>query len=296
MSGLPCRKRGPEMQIDAHQHFWRLADRVGQWPPVSLGQIHRDFLPHDLLPTLATAGVDGTILVQSRATLADNSFMLELAAQHDFILGVVGWVDLKDSHATMQITRLAQHPKFKGVRPMLQNLPDPDWINDTALTPAIQAMLHHHLSFDALVLPHHLPSLAGFARRNPSLPIVIDHAAKPLIAIGQDEPWQTDLAALAALPNVSCKLSGLLTEAGARTDIEALAPYVNTILNHFGPERVIWGSDWPVLRLAGDYQAWREMAEHLCARWHALHAPAANTFSAMREAIFGANAQRFYRL
>jgi len=284
------------MQIDAHQHFWRLADRTGQWPPASLSEIHRDFLPHDLLPTLVTSGVAGTILVQSRAALADNNFMLELALQHDFILGVVGWVDLKDTHAAMQITRLAQYPKFKGLRPMLQNLPDPDWINDTALTPAIQAMLQHKLSFDALVLPAHLVPLAVFARRYPALSIVIDHAAKPLIATGQDEPWQTDLAALAALPNVSCKLSGLLTEAGTRTEIEALAPYVNTVLNCFGPGRVIWGSDWPVLRLAGDYQVWREMAEHLCARWHKLHAPAGSTFAAVREAIFGGNAQRFYRL
>ena len=284
------------MQIDAHQHFWRLADRQGQWPPATLGAIHRDFMPADLLPMLATSGIGGTILVQSEASLDDNGFMLELAEKHDFILGVVGWVDLKNAHAPMQIARLARRQKLKGLRPMLQDLPDPNWIDDAALAPAIEAMVQHALCLDALVLPSHLPALAAFAARYPALSMVIDHAAKPLIAAGQIEPWQTDLSALAALPNVACKLSGLLTEAGTRTDADALAPYVNTLLDHFGPERVIWGSDWPVLRLAGDYQVWREMAEHLCARWHKLHAPAGSTFAAVREAIFGGNAQRFYRL
>ena len=154
-------------------------------------------------------------------------------------------------------------------------------------------MVQHALCLDALVLPDHLSALRAFAARYPDLSIVVDHAAKPLIAVGCVEPWRTGLAALAALPNVSCKLSGLLTEAGTRTDADALAPYVNTLLDYFGPERVIWGSDWPVLRLAGDYRAWRVMAEGLCARWHA---PQGSDFEPVREAIFGGNAQRFYRL
>jgi len=284
------------MHIDAHQHFWRLADRLGQWPPATLDAIHRDFMPGDLLPMLATSGIAGTILVQSQASLEDNHFMLELAEKHDFILAVVGWVDLKNAHAPMQIARLAQRPKFKGVRPMLQDLPDPQWIDDAVLEPAIEAMVQHALCLDALVLPVHLPALAAFAERYPALSIVIDHAAKPPIAAGQVEPWQTDLAALAALPNVSCKLSGLLTEAGTRADADGLAPYVSTLLEHFGPERLIWGSDWPVLKLAGDYRAWRVMAEGLCARWHARRAPQGSHFERVREAIFGGNAQRFYRL
>ena len=284
------------MHIDAHQHFWRLADRIGLWPPANLSAIYRDFLPGDLQPLLAASGIAGTILVQSQASAKDNDFMLTLAEQHDFIRGVVGWVELKDVQAPMQIARLAQHPKFKGLRPMLQDLPDPHWLDDAALSPAVDAMVRHGLSFDALVLPGHLPTLATFAERYPDLPIVIDHAAKPAIASARNEPWQSDLAVLATRPNVFCKLSGLLTEAGTRTDADALAPYVDTVLDCFGPERVLWGSDWPVLRLAGDYRAWRVMAEGLCARWHARRVTAESSFPAVREVIFGANAQRFYRL
>jgi len=287
------------MQIDAHQHFWRLAERIGEWPSANLAAIHRDFLPDDLQPVLAHAGIAGTVLVQSRPALADNTFMLDLADQHAFIRGVVGWVDLKHVDAPQHLARLAQHPKFKGVRPMLQDLPDPDWIDDPSLEPAIAALLRHGLSFDALVLPIHLPALARFARRYPGLPIVIDHAAKPYIAAQQSEPWRRDLAVLAGLPNVFCKLSGLLTEAGTRTDADSLAPYVNAVLDGFGSQRVMWGSDWPVVRLVDQYEAWHTLAVQLCASWHARHAPPAgadDTFAAVRAALFGGNAQRFYRL
>lgn len=270
------------MVIDAHQHFWLMKDRAGQWPPPSLTAIYRDFLPADLSPLLAQAGVSGTVLVQTMETATDTDFMLELAENSDFIRGVVGWVDMKSSDAATEIARRAKHPAFKGVRPMLQDLEDIAWIDDPALDAAAEALVEHGLVFDALVLPPHLPHLLSFVRRYPQLPVVIDHGAKPLIATGHYADWRRDMAALAALQNVSCKLSGLLTERGEQRP-EAVRPYAETILELFGADRVIFGSDWPVLRLAGDYQEWLDFCREIV--------PATDD-----AAVFGGNAARFYSL
>lgn len=270
------------MRIDAHQHFWRIADRQGQWPPAELAAIHRDFMPEDLRPLLREAGVDGSVLVQTMESEADTAFMLDLADRHDFVAGVVGWTDLKAADAPEAIARLAQYRKLKGFRPMLQDIADDNWIDDPALQPALVAMIEHGLVFDALVLPRHLDALLTFARRATRLPIVIDHGAKPPIAEGRFIDWYARMQALADLPNVHCKLSGLLTEAGEQKP-QAIRPYAETILDLFGPTRVIWGSDWPVLRLAGEYRAWLEQCLDIVPRQH-------------HGAIFGANAARFYNL
>jgi L-fuconolactonase len=201
------------MRIDAHQHFWHLADRVGAWPPPELAAIHRDFAPGDLRPLLQAGGVAGTVLVQSLPTAADTAFLLDLADRHAFVQGVVGWVDLKAPDAAAQIGALAQHPRLVGLRPMLQDLAD-DWLDDPVLDPAVAAMRSHGLCFDALVRPPQLPALWRFASRHAELLIVIDHAAKPAIGAARLHPWRDDLARLADLPRVHCKLSGLLTEAG----------------------------------------------------------------------------------
>ncbi|APW43778.1 amidohydrolase family protein [Rhodoferax saidenbachensis] len=277
------------MLIDAHQHFWRLADRAGHWPPPALAPIHRDFLPVDLAPLLAQTGVAGTVLVQSLPTMADTRQLLQLAAQHSVVKGVVGWVDLLAPDAPSQITELARHRQLKGLRPMLQDLPDTRWIAQAALAPAIHAMQAHGLVLDALVLPQHLGALLEFAQRFADLPIVIDHAAKPEIARGLLDPWRQDMAALAALPHVHCKLSGLLTEAGVHTHPPALKPYVDHLFATFGPERLIWGSDWPVLNLATQYPDWLAMAQTLCQAQPGMD----ETHMA---SIFGGNARRFYRL
>lgn len=270
------------MRIDAHQHFWLMAARQGEWPTPELSPIYRDFLPPDLLPLLLESGIDGTVLVQTLSSEADTAFMLDLAAKYSFIRGVVGWTDLKAPDAPQRVQALASHPKLKGLRPMVQ-AEAADWLDDPAIDPAAAAMAEWGLSFDALVLPPHLPSLLRFARRHPSLPIVIDHAAKPDIAGGGTPGWAEDMAALAALPNVRCKLSGLLTEAGERTGIDDLHPYVERLIALFGTDRLLWGSDWPVLRLAGDYPGWLEMCRQLV--------PAA-----AHGAVFGGNAATFYRL
>lgn len=277
------------IRIDAHQHCWQLAARAGQWPPASLAPIHRDFAPNDLAPLLARHGIATTVLVQSLPSTADTRFLLDLADATPFIGGVVGWVDLKAADAAAQIAALARHPKLKGLRPMLQDLADDDWIADPQLARAVAAMQAHGLTLDALVLPRHLPVLLTFAQTYPALPVVIDHAAKPAIAGGDAasiEAWRTDLARLAALPQVSCKLSGLVTEAGPNWDVALLRPFVEYVLDVFGAHRVLWGSDWPVLNLASDYAGWIAASEQLLAHLD----------EADRARIFGLNARRFYRL
>ena len=283
MSGRdPIRSRSG--RVDAHQHFWQLAARAGAWPPPALTPIYRDFHPDDLAALLHQNGVAATVLVQSLPDEADTRFMLDLADHHAFIGAVVGWVDLKAPAAAARIAALAAHRKLRGLRPMLQDLDDDGWIDDHALAPAVDAMLRHGLRFDALVLPRHLPSLLAFARRHPELPIVIDHLAKPAMGAVPDARWLHDMARLAAEPRVECKLSGMVTEAGPEWTVEQLAPYARHVLEVFGPERVMWGSDWPVLRLASDYTAWMDASEALLAHLD----------PAQRDAVFGLNAMSFY--
>lgn len=270
------------MIIDAHQHFWLLKDRNGGWPPPELAAIHRDFLPADLAPEIEAAGVGGTILVQSMPSVEDTRFMLGLAEKSDTILGVVGWVDMKAADAPQVIADLAKAPKLKGLRPMLQDIAAPDWIDDPALEPAVEAMMAHHLVFDALVLEPHLVALHAFARRHPGLPVVIDHGAKPRIATGHYRDWRHAMLRLSELDNVCCKLSGLLTEAGGQKP-EALRPYIETILELFGADRVIWGSDWPVVNLAGSYAGWIAQCRAIVPETD-------------HDAVFGGTARRFYGL
>ncbi len=270
------------MRIDSHQHFWLMERRQGQWPPPDLAAICHDFLPVDLEPVLKAAGINGTVVVQSLPEVDDTLFLLDLARQNDFILGVVGWVDMKAADASETIAALAQHPELKGIRPMLQGIEDTDWIDDPVLAPAVAAMIAHDLAFDGLILPRHMAPLTRFAERYPDLRIVVDHGAKPLIAQGKYVEWRQRLAALACLPNVSCKLSGLLVEAGDQRP-EAVRPYAETIFELFGEKRTIWGSDWPVVNLVSDYRTWLDQCLDIVPAEH-------------HDAVFGGNAMDFYRL
>lgn len=282
------------MRIDAHQHYWQIDARSGCWPPRELEAIHRDFGPQDLAPELAAARIDGTVLVQSLPTEADTHYLLRLAEQTPTVCAVVGWLDLKAADAAGKVAAFAAHPKARGLRPMLQDLPDDAWIDDPALNRAVAAMIERDLRFDALVLPRHLGPLYRFARRYPDLRIVIDHGAKPPIALGEVEPWLSLMSSLAQLSNVHCKLSGLWTEAGAAADDEAIGarvyPYVRVLADLFGPARLMWGSDWPVLRLASGregYGQWLAACERDCARLLGSEA---------LPAVFGGNAGKFYRV
>ncbi|PZR33290.1 amidohydrolase [Caulobacter segnis] len=273
------------MLIDAHQHFWRIGQNDCVWPTPDLAAIHRDFGPEDLR---AAAGPDlvGAVTVQSQPSDADTDWLLQLAQDEPLVLGVVGWVDLLSPRAPERIAALAAHPKFKGVRPMLQNLPDDAWIARPDLAPAIDVLVAHDLSLDALVFTRHLPHLLSLATRRPDLRIVIDHGAKPPIAQDAFDDWAEAMSRLAALPQVHCKLSGLLTEARPDQAPEAIAPYAEKLIALFGPDRLMWGSDWPVVNLAANYADWRDQARGFAD----LQAPA------VAQAVFADVARRFYRL
>lgn len=256
--------------IDAHFHIWRPARGDYGWLTPALGALYRDVALEDWRREAQPCGVTAGILVQAAPTEAETAFLLQQAAGAGDVLGVVGWVDLLAADAPQRIAALATHPKLRGLRPMLQDIADPDWILQEALAPALRAMQAHGLAFDALVRPVHLPRIAELARRHPGLRIVVDHGAKPAVAQRQWEDWQQGLGALAALPQVFCKLSGLWTEAAAGAPVALLDPYIDEIQRLFGPRRMLWGSDWPVLELAGGYAAWHAAAARRLRdpRWH----------------------------
>ena len=247
--------------LDSHMHFWRIGGPGHSWPDADWPLIHRDFLPDDLRAEAASLDLIGSVLVQSQGDDRDTDWMLAL--DDPLIRAIVGWVDLAHPQAPRRIAELARQPKIRGLRPMLQGIADTDWILQPGLDPAIEAMLAHGLRFDALVQPRHLNTLHRFATRWPELPIVIDHAAKPYAARGELDPWRDEIAALATLPNIWCKLSGLRTEQAPGQPYEVLRPYVTHLVACFG-ERLMWGSDWPVLRHAGDsYEDWVDATREL---------------------------------
>jgi L-fuconolactonase len=247
------------MIIDSHQHFWRIGANGCVWPTPDLSAIYRNFMPMDLEAESASVGLSGSVLVQSQESGEDTDWLISLAEATPFVKAVVGWADLKTPEAPARIAALAVRPKLRGLRPMLQSLPE-DWILDPTIAPAIEAMQAHSLTFDALIYTRHLPSLRLLASRYPALPIVIDHGAKPPIAGGKIEVWREEIAETARSPNIFCKLSGLLTEAAPNQPKDALAPYIAHLVSVFGAERLMWGSDWPVLNLAGGYQEWFDLA------------------------------------
>jgi L-fuconolactonase len=273
------------MIVDAHQHFWDPARGDYDWLKPD-NPIHRVFGTDDLRPLLNQAGVDATILVQAAPTAAETGYMLGIARATPWVLGVVGWIDLESTDAADQVRQRAVDPLFLGVRPMLQDLPDPDWILRPGLTPALNAMAAEGLVFDALILSHQLSAITELARRHPQLSMVLDHAAKP--RMGEADAmmaWAKGIEALAALPNVTCKVSGLLTElrpGGTRDDVVRA---IGVLFDAFGAQRLLWGSDWPVLTLAGEYTDWFELVRE---------AIAAKDAGAVA-AVMGGNAVRLYR-
>jgi len=272
------------MRIDAHQHFWRLARGDYGWLTPRLAPIYRDFGIEDLRPHLAVAGIAGTVLVQAAPTEAETEFMLAVAGESGgLVKAVVGWIDFEASDAPRRLERLARNALLRGVRPMMQDIPDTDWMLNPRLDPAFRAVIDLGLRFDALVQPRHLTNLRRLLDRYPGLDVVIDHAAKPRIA-GDREPWAADMRAIARETAAWCKLSGLVTEASATWTVADLQPYTDHLLACFGAERLIWGSDWPVVELAGGYGRW----------WTATEAVLRPLDRTGRERLLGENAVRFY--
>lgn len=274
--------------VDAHQHYWRPARGDYGWLTPALGVLHRDWLPADLRPLLAASGVAATVLVQAAATEAETAELLRIAAAEPSVAGVVGWVDLEAHDAPARIDALVARAggRLLGLRPMLQDLDDADWIARPALDAAFEAMSAHGLVLDLLARPAHLAAARERLLRQPRLRAVLDHCGKPGIAAGADPRWQAGIAALARDTGAYCKLSGLLTEAPPGAGLDMLSPWVEHVFACFGPQRVLWGSDWPVLNLAGAYACWLELARELVRR----HAPGAEA------AVFAGNARALYAL
>ncbi len=272
--------------VDAHQHFWTLSRGDYGWLTPDLEPLYRDFGPGDLRPLLAEAGIARSVVVQAAPTVAETRFLLALADEVEFVAGVVGWVDFEAPDAAATIAGLAQNPALVGLRPMIQDIPDPGWMLRSGLSAAFEQMSASRLVFDALVRPAHLPNLRRLLDRHPDLRVVIDHAAKPDIAGGALEPWARELEGLAHGTDACCKLSGLVSEAGDDPSCARIAPYAERLLALFGAERLLWGSDWPVLTLACGYADWREMTARLLE-------PLAPK---ERDAILGGTAERCYGL
>lgn len=277
------------MRIDAHQHFWDPARGDYGWMPKDDPILTRRYDPAELEPQLRAAGIDATVLVQAAPTVAETDYMLDIADRTPWIKGVVGWVDFENPAALEDMRRLARHPKFKGLRPMIQDLPQDDWMLRDDVQWAYRALCDLGLRFDALGFPRHIPHFRTLLKRYPTMPVVLDHFLKPQIrdpdpAAFRD--WADGMSRLADESFACVKFSALITEADTDWSVAALRPYVEHIFDRFGAERVMWGSDWPVCRLRSEY-----------ADWHASALALTEGLSDIdRALIFGGTAAGFYAL
>lgn len=272
------------MRLDAHQHFWSYDAAQYPWiPPGS--PLHRSWLPDDLAALQRPLGFDGSIAVQARQVVEESDWLLGLADRHAHVQGVVGWVDLRSDRVEADLERLARHPKFVGVRHVVQEEPDDDFMLGKDFQRGISKLAAFGLTYDILIYPKQLPAAILLAERFPEQPFVLDHIAKPFIKAGTLEPWSVQLRQLARAPNVHCKVSGMLTEADHQAwRPEQFRPYLDIVFEAFGPARLMYGSDWPVCLFAGSYeQAYRLVDDY-----------ARGLSDAERVGLFGGNAAAFY--
>jgi L-fuconolactonase len=277
------------MRIDAHQHFWNPARGDYGWMPKGDAVLDRPYMPADLAPLVARAGIDRTVLVQAAPSIAETEYMLGLADATPTVAAVVGWVDFERPADRAELARLARHPKFRGVRPMIQDIPDDRWMLRDDIAWAFRAITELDLSFDALGFPRHLDHFLTLLTRHPEMRVVIDHCMKPQIrdrSPAAFQHWADGMSRLAGETAACCKFSALVTEADPGWTVADLEPYAAHILRVFGPDRVMWGSDWPVCLLRASYADWLATAESLTA----------GLAAADRAMIFGGTAARFYRV
>lgn len=276
------------MRIDAHQHFWKIERNDYGWITPELPVLFRDYGPSDLEPHLRKHGIGKSILVQAAPTLEETEFILELSEKADFIAGVVGWMDLADSSYRKQYERFCQHPKFIGFRVMIQEMEDPNLVLSSAYVDALSYFAEQDVPIDLLVLANQLPQLVRLLERVPRLRGVVDHLAKPPIASGVIEPWRSHMSEIARQPKIYCKISGMVTEAGRNHwNKEDFTGYVHETLDLFGPERVMFGSDWPVCLLAATYDEVVDLFRYTVQD---------RLSPEETEAVFGGNAAKFYKL
>lgn len=279
------------MKIDAHQHFWNPARGDYDWMPEDNETLFRAYAPIDLANMLQSRGIDGTVLVQAAATVCETEYMLGMADATSWIKGIVGWVDFENPDDLKHMQRLSKHPKFLGVRPMIQDIPDVNWMLREDVQWGFRAVCDLGLTFDALGFPQHLANFLTIVKRYPEMRVVYDHCMKPQIRdqqAGEDAftAWADGMTRLAEETGGFCKLSGLVTEAEPEWTAKDLEPFVRHVIDAFGPDRVMWGSDWPVCRLQAEYGGWHDLAQEFTKDL---------STSEQRE-VFGGSAMRFYRL
>ena len=276
------------MIVDAHQHFWRMDRNVYDWITDDISAIGRDYLPDHLAPYLNHLGIDQTILVQASETLEENDFLESLAIEADFIGGYVAWLDLNKPESAATLEKLSENQRIKGIRPVLQAIEDNDWILQKNVIANLKLANQLGFRFDALITERHLDAMAMLVDQIPDLPMVVDHAAKPVIASGKapSRHWITGMKRLAEHPNVMCKYSGLTTEHGPGWTLENLKPVFDHLLDCFSADRLMWGSDWPVLELQGSYSQWFTHVKSVIA----------NLDQTDQDKLLGLNAVRFYGL
>jgi L-fuconolactonase len=279
--------RRATVRIDSHQHFWQYNPAEHVWMTDAMAALKRDFLPNDLAPLLKSVEFDASVAVQARQILAETDWLLALADQYDFICGVVGWVDLRADDVRSQLQRYASHSKFKGVRHIVEDEPDVEFLLLPDFHRGIRVLSEFGLTYDLLLRPAHLPVALKLVQEFPEQPFVVDHIAKPRIKDRAIEPWRSDLEKLAKCKNVSCKLSGMVTETNwQRWKPEDFTPYLNIVLDAFGADRVMIGSDWPVCTLSGEYQPVMDVVTDYLRRLPA----------ETQEKVLGGNCARFYRI
>jgi len=255
------------MKIDAHQHFWRYNEREYGWMGPGMETLKRDHLPCDLAPLLERAGINGTVAVQARQCAEETEFLLGLADEYSLIKGVVGWVDLRSPRVEVQLEQMCYHPKLRGVRHVVHDEPDERFMMREDFVHGIGRLRRYGLTYDLLLFPKHLPAACELVSRYSEQVFVLDHIAKPFIRDGLAEPWASDIRKLASFENVSCKISGMVTEADWKTwKTEDFRPYMDVVLEAFGAERLMVGSDWPVCTVAGRYEEVMEIAGYYISR------------------------------
>lgn len=275
------------MIIDSHQHFWNPARGDHDWMPKGDPVLDRVYRPSDLVGHLVQNQIDGTVLVQAAATLHETEYMLGLADASDFVKGVVGWVDFESRADLRHLERLRQHPKFKGVRPMIQDIADVDWMLRADVDWGFAALADLDLTLDALGFPRHMANFLTLLKRHPGMRVVLDHCLKPEIRHPDHFAfWAEGMSRLAGETGAFVKFSALVTEDGPDWSVERLHPYVDHVVREFGPQRIMWGSDWPVVRLRCEYDRWLQAARHLTA---GLSLPD-------QRRIWGGTAMEFYAL